>query len=154
MAMVLEEYFPQAASTTRILATDLSTAVLRRARSGQYQQLEVNRGLPASMLVKHFKQEPDGWILSETIRRRIEFREMNLAKPWPSMPAFDLILIRNVMIYFDIPLRRKILEQAHKLLVPGGYLLLGGAETTLMIADGFAPFSVGRTTFYKRSCDV
>lgn len=153
VAMLLADYFPGAFAASRILATDLCTSVLRRARSGLFQQLEVNRGLPASLLVRHFRQEPVGWAISDRLRERIEFREMNLAKPWPSMPRFDLIMIRNVMIYFDLPTRRRILEQARALMAPGGVLLLGGAETTLMVADGFVPHTVGRTTFYKRNGD-
>lgn len=154
IAMLLADHFPSAFPASRILATDLCTTVLRRARAGVYQQLEVNRGLPAPLLVKHFRQEADNWIIEDRLRERVEFREMNLAKPWPALPTFDLIMIRNVMIYFDLPTRRKILEQAKALLAPGGYLLLGGAETTLMVADGFTPLTVGRTTFYKRTGDV
>lgn len=154
VAMLLSDHFPGAFPGSRILATDLCTAVLRKARSGLFQQLEINRGLPASLLVRHFRQEPDGWVISERLREKIEFREMNLAKPWPSLPCFDLIMIRNVMIYFDLPTRRRILEQAKSLMAPGGYLLLGGAETTLMVAEGFVPQAVGRTTFYRRSGDV
>ncbi len=154
LAMLLEEHFPHVAANAKILGTDLSTNVLRRARTGLFQQLEVNRGLPAPLLVKYFTQQADGWLLKEQIRRRVEFREMNLSKAWPAMGSFDLILIRNVMIYFDLPTRKAILDQARSLLTQGGLLLLGGAETTLMVADGFAPVSVGRTTFYKSISNV
>jgi len=154
LAMLLSEHFPEAARQSQIVGTDLCGPVLRRARAGLYQQMEVNRGLPAQYLVKYFKQQPEGWLIDETLRRRVEFREMNLAKPWLLPQGFDLILIRNVMIYFDLPTRRKILEQARDSLNPGGFLLLGGAETTLMIAEGFTPVAAGRSTFYKRSTDV
>lgn len=154
LAMLLAENFPVQAGRVSIFATDLCGAVLRRARSGLYQQLEVNRGLPANMLVKYFRQQPEGWQIDENIRKRVEFRELNLVKPWPVMPRFDLVMIRNVMIYFDLPTRKKILDQVQTLLSPGGFLLLGGAETTLMVTEGFVPVSFGRTTFYKRIADV
>jgi chemotaxis protein methyltransferase CheR len=149
LAILFEEHFPDIAANVQIIGTDLCTTVLRRARTGLFQQLEVNRGLPAHFLVKFFAQQEDGWQIREQIRRRVEFRELNLAKSWPSIGSFDLILIRNVMIYFDLPTRKKILDQARALLAPGGLLLLGGAETPFMVAEGYAAVSVGRTTFYK-----
>lgn len=151
LAMLIAENFPQAADRFQIIGTDISTHILRRARAGVYQQLEVNRGLPATLLVKYFKQVPDGWELSEDIRRRVEFRELNLARPWPGMPRCHLVMMRNVMIYFDIAVRRQILGQVRGTLHPGCYLLLGGAETTLMVDDGFSPLNIGRTTFYTSS---
>jgi len=111
--------------------------------------MEINRGLPAPLLIKYFRQVSDGWELNEAIRRRVDFRELNLARPFIGMPRCHLVLIRNVMIYFDIPMRQQILRQIKDLLLPGGYLLLGGAETTLMVDDGFAPVNIGRSTFYS-----
>ncbi len=149
LAMLLNEAFPSQADRFQIMATDISTSILRRARSGLYQQLEVNRGLPAPYLVKYFTQTPEGWQINEQIRRSVDFREINLSRPFVGMPKFHFVLIRNVMIYFDIPVRRQILKQVRELLVPGGYLLLGGAETTLMVDDGFTPVNIGRSTFYQ-----
>jgi len=151
LAMLIAENFPQVADRFLIIGTDISTHILRRARAGIYQQLEVNRGLPAALLVKYFSQTPEGWQISEELRRRVEFRELNLSRPWLGMPRCHLVMIRNVMIYFDIPVRRQILGQVRSTLLPGGYLLLGGAETTLMVDDGFSPLNIGRTTFYTNS---
>jgi len=149
LAMMLNERFPDKIDRFQIIATDISTAILRRARAGIYQQMEINRGLPAPLLIKYFRQVSDGWELNEAIRRRVDFRELNLARPFIGMPRCHLVLIRNVMIYFDIPMRQQILRQIKDLLLPGGYLLLGGAETTLMVDDGFAPVNIGRSTFYS-----
>ena len=149
IAMMLADAFPAQADSFQIIATDISTNILRRAPSGIYQQIEVNRGLPAAHLVKHFTQIPEGWQISEQIRRRVEFREINLSKPWGFLPRFDLVLIRNVMIYFDMPTRRQILGRVRDSLLPGGYMLLGGAETTLMVDAGYTPITLGKSTFYK-----
>ena len=149
-AMLLREHFPHAAGRFDLLASDFSQQALRRAREGRYQQIEVNRGLPASYLVKYFLQDGDQWRLGESVRRMVSFFEINLARSWPSLPPCDLVLIRNVMIYFDVPTRQRILRQLRNVLSPGGLLLLGGAETTLMVDDGFEPVVIGKSTFYRR----
>ena len=100
--MLLRERFPEIVATWKItiLATDISHPILERSRSGLYSQLEVNRGLPAPILVKYFKQVGLHWELKEDVRRMVEFRELNLCRPWPALPMCDMILLRNVMIYF------------------------------------------------------
>lgn len=150
LAMLLADHFPDLADwRIQILATDISPTVLRRARSGIFQQLEVNRGLPATCLVKHFKQEGRNWILSEAIRRRVEFRALNLARPWAGLPSCDLIFMRNVMIYFDLETRRSILRQVRRVLAPDGYLLLGTAETAVNLDNGFSAVTFDRATFFQ-----
>lgn len=137
-AILLREHFPNLADwQVGVLATDLSGEVLSRARDGRYTQFEVNRGVPAGLLVKHFRQHGATWELNEDVRRRVQFRELNLAKPWPTLPRMDLVFLRNVMIYFDIDTKKAILGRVARMLRPGGYLLLGGAETTLNLDDSF-----------------
>ena len=111
--------------------------MLARARAGRYSQIEVNRGLPAALLVKYFRQHGATWELNEDVRRMVEFRELNLARPWPPLPRMDLVFLRNVMIYFDVETKKAILGRVARLLRPDGYLLLGGAETTLNLDDSF-----------------
>lgn len=147
IAMLLAEHFPDLPA--RIIGTDLSPTVIAKARAGLYQQIEVNRGLPAKLLVKYFTQVSAGWQLSDTIRKRVEFREMNLIRPWPVLPASHIVMLRNVMIYFEIEVRRQILRQMKKVLAPGGYLALGGAETTVTMDPSFTPVPVGRATFFQ-----
>jgi chemotaxis protein methyltransferase CheR len=153
VAILLREHFPELAGwDVRLLATDLSAEVLGRAREGRFNQIEVNRGLPAAVLVKYFTQHHgQTWQLSEAIRGMVEFRELNLARPWPPLPAMDLILLRNVMIYFDVPTRKTVLSRAGALLRPEGYLLLGSAETTLNLDDSFRRVEQVRGGFYQRS---
>lgn len=135
-ALLVREHFPQLSGwRLDLLATDLSADALARARAGRYSQLEVNRGLPAALLVKYFRQHGATWELNEDVRRMVEFRELNLTRPWPALPTADLVFLRNVMIYFDVETKKAILGRAARVLRPDGYLLLGGAETTLNLFD-------------------
>jgi chemotaxis protein methyltransferase CheR len=132
-----------------ILATDIDEKVLARARTGEYSQAEVNRGLPARQLVKHFEKNGARWRIRETLRRWVRFRRMNLAGPWPAMEPMDLILIRNVLIYFDTQTKRDVLTRARAVLRPGGYVLLGGSETTINLTDAYDRVRLGRTVAYR-----
>lgn len=150
VAMLLREHFPQLVSwRVHLLATDFSTSVLRRAREAVYSQIEVNRGLPAPMLVKWFRKDGLDWRLRDDARNAVEFREFNLTAPWPAMPPQDIVLMRNVLLYFEPPTRRAVLRNAHKVLAPDGLLFLGGSETTLMLDDSFEPVTFGRTVAYR-----
>ena len=147
IAMLLAESFPGLSS--RILGTDISTTIIKRAAAGRYDQLEVNRGLPAKYLVKYFRQDTGGWQLDERIRRQVEFRSINLAGPWTGLPRFHLVFLRNVMIYFDLETRRQILRRVREVLAPGGFLVLGSAETTVMVDPDYVPVTLGKATFYQ-----
>ena len=150
VAMLLREYFPQLVSWhVHLLATDFSTTVLRRAREAVYSQIEVNRGLPAPMLVKWFRKDGLDWRLRDDARNAVEFRELNLTAPWPAMPAQDIVLMRNVLLYFDTPARRAVLRNVHRVLAPDGLLFLGGSESTLTNDDVFEPVTFGRTVAYR-----
>ncbi len=148
--MVLRENFPQLLEwRIRFLATDLSTEMLRRSREGIYSQLEVNRGLPAKLLLKYFEKRGTDWQIARSLRDSIEFTELNLAGHWPAMPPLDIIFIRNVLIYFDLPTKRTILGRMKKLLRPDGYLFLGGAETTLNVDEGFRREAADKSFVYR-----
>ena len=149
LAMLLHEHFPQLANwKVTILATDLSPTVLAQARAGSYNQFEVNRGLPAQLLLKHFQKVGDRWEINEDLKKRIEFRPMNLIEPWPALPCMDIILIRNVMIYFDVPTKQTILRKIRSCLSPQGALLLGTAETTINLDPFWRPVCHGLATVY------
>jgi chemotaxis protein methyltransferase CheR len=150
LAMSLRENFPQLADGWKIsiLATDLAPAVLAQARAGRYSQFEVNRGLPASYLVKYFTQHGDFWHVNDDIKQMIDFRPMNLAQPWPVLPPFDLVFLRNVMIYFDVETKKSILKKVRACLLPHGYLFLGTAETTTNLDPAFQPVTFGKAVVY------
>lgn len=150
IAIMLKENFPELSNwMVNILATDLSSEVLAKARSGVYNQIEVNRGLPAALLSRYFVQHGVKWQLCEEIRRKVDFKEMNLTRPWPLLPPMDIVLLRNVMIYFDVDAKKSILSKMAALLRPDGYLLLGGAETTMNLNDSFQRVDFSKAGFYR-----
>ena len=152
VAMALREHFPALGGwDVRIIASDMSRDVLARAQAGRYSQFEISRGLPATLLVKYFEQHGAAWEISPAIRRMVEFREINLIQPWTGMPRMHLVLLRNVLIYVDVKTKKAILDKAGRLLTPGGYLLLGGAETTMGLDDSFESLSLqGAVCFQRR----
>ncbi len=112
-----------------VLGTDLSGAVLERARAGVYTQLEVNRGLPVSALVNHFDRAGTGWQVAADVRAHVGFRQHNLLDAPPAGPLFDVVFVRNVLIYFDAAARRDVLARIARVVRPGGFVILGAAET-------------------------
>jgi chemotaxis protein methyltransferase CheR len=150
LAMLLKEMGPALAGwTVRIIATDLSTEMLARARQGRFSQIEMNRGLPAQYLVKYFKKQGLEWQVSDDIRQMVEFRELNLAEAWPLLPAPDVVFMRNVLIYFGMETKRAILGRVRCLMRPDGYLFMGGAETTLNLDDAYQRVPIGKTICYR-----
>jgi chemotaxis protein methyltransferase CheR len=148
--MLIAEHFPELLEwDITFIATDLCAEVLARARSGRFSQLEVNRGLPATLLLKYFVRQGAEWEIREDLRRRVEFRELNLAKEWTPLPPLDLVFLRNVLIYFDVAIRKTILAKVRRLLRPGAYLLLGGAESIFNMDDAFERVVLDKTTCYR-----
>jgi chemotaxis protein methyltransferase CheR len=132
----------------QILGTDFSSQVLERARSGKYQQIEVNRGLPAALAVKHFRRSGVDWQLSDVLRRMAVFETIDLRQSMRALGPFDLVFCRNVLIYFDSETKKKILRELHGTLFRGGWLLLGGAETAFGVEDFFQRQTVGNAIVY------
>ena len=97
-----------------------------------------------------FVQEGKTWRAREELRALMEFQEFNLARPFPPLPTFDFVFLRNVMIYFDIEVKKTILGQVRRVLSPEGYLFLGGVETTFNIDEKFESVSHGKTVCYRR----
>ena len=123
----------------QVLGTDISVEQVTRAKLGLYSDFEVQRGLPAQSLAQYFKKAPDGWLVCEAVRRLVEFRRWNLMDDMQPLGTFDLVFCRNVLIYFDLPTKRRVLDAIWKRMAPGGLLYLGGAETTFGVSDRFAP---------------
>jgi chemotaxis protein methyltransferase CheR len=147
---MLIRHFPELESwNVRILATDISPSMLKRTQEGLYSQLEVNRGLPAPLLVQHFNRVGMHWEVSDDLRRMVQTEFVNLAAPWPVLPPFDLIFMRNVLIYFDVPTKQTILGRVRRQLRPDGLLLLGGAETTMNLDANFERVQIGRSNWYR-----
>lgn len=151
VAMLLQDWLlAHPGWRARIVATDLDEQVLARARTGRYSQLEVNRGLPVQRLVRHFVRVGTEWELDPGLRRMVEFRQLNLAAAFPPATGmYDVVFCRNVLIYFDLQAKREILGRLKQVLRPGGFLMLGGAETTLNIDEDFERIQVDRATCYR-----
>jgi chemotaxis protein methyltransferase CheR len=149
IAMLLEDSLPNATTRVSITATDLSRQMVERTRAGRFTQLEVNRGLPASLLVRHFTRAGSEWEVSPALRRMVTATECNLAAPLPRLGPFDVVYLRNVLIYFDLPTKQAILRRVRDLMRPDGWLFLGAAETTLGVDDTWDRVVVGRSSAYR-----
>lgn len=151
LAMLIEQEFPELRTwKVRIVGTDISSAILERARAGRYSQMEVNRGLPAAMLTRYFERVGTEWVLKPQIRNRVEFEEMNLAKAWPALPAMDIVMMRNILIYFNVPVKREILAKVRGVMQPDGYMFLGSAESTINLDENFERIAFEKTACYRR----
>ena len=150
LAILINEYFAsQPDWSVSITATDISEEMLNYSRMGCYTQMEINRGLPAMMMVKYFEKHESMWKAKENIMSLLNFRQLNLSERWPAMPKMDIIFLRNVLIYFDQETKRNILKQVRQQLNPEGYLFLGSAETTFNLDDSFERVLFGRAVCYK-----
>ena len=132
---------------TEIVATDISMAVLEKAKSGIYSQFEVQRGLPIQMLLKYFNQTNELWQIDSSIRAMVKYRELNLLEDISSLCAFDIVFCRNVLIYFDKDTKATVLRSINGLMPKDGVLFLGGAETVLGVSDNFKPVTGWRGAY-------
>ncbi|WP_082812786.1 CheR family methyltransferase [Cellulomonas timonensis] len=148
IAMTLQDALPPQTEAD-ILATDLSEQVLARARAGRYSQLEVDRGLPAAMRARHFQADGAEWRISDELRASVRFLRHNLLDASPAGQGFDLVFLRNVLIYFDVATKQQILARMHRVLRPGGFLVLGAAETTIGVDDDWERLPLGRGSVYR-----
>lgn len=151
LAMLLRDSFPQLLGwNLSFIATDISETALARAREGRFNATEIGRGLPAQFRQRYFIQDGDGLRVRDEVRRMVAFRAMNLVGPWPNMPELDLVLLRNVLIYFNVETKRNILQKIQRYLRPDGCLLLGAAESTLHIEESYEVVHLERTAYYRQ----
>jgi chemotaxis protein methyltransferase CheR len=122
-----------------ILATDIATGVLEKAKSGIYSQFEVQRGLPVTMLIKYFSQVGEMWQIAPEIRGMVKFQPLNLLHDFSALGPFDLVFCRNVLIYFDQDTKIDVLNRIGRVMASDGYLALGGAETVVGLTGAFKP---------------
>lgn len=122
-----------------IIATDLSTEIVDKAKAGMYTQFEVQRGLPIQLLVKYFKQEGEQWQVDKSLRDMVSVRQFNLLDDYRKLGKFDVVFCRNVLIYFDQPTKGDILDRIATSLAADGVLYLGGAESVLGLTQAFKP---------------
>lgn len=150
LAILIREHFPQLAGwNVNILATDLSKEMVEKTTKGDYSQLEVNRGMPAPLLAKHFHRQGVRWQVNDDVRRLVTCRTLNLLESWSGIPPADIVFIRNVLIYFEPDLKKAIFAKLRKVLRPGGYLFLGGGESTLNLDPGYKRLDIARSGCFQ-----
>lgn len=136
LAMLVDQAgLKQSGWTVNIIATDLSAEVLEKAKAGLYSQFEVQRGLPVNLLLKYFTQVGDVWQISPAIRAMVDFRPLNLIKPFAELGTFDIVYCRNVLIYFDTPTKADVLKRICNQMSDDAVMLLGAAETVIGLTD-------------------
>jgi len=152
IALMLREHFGGLPGwDVRLIASDLSRDMVARGREGRYSQLEVNRGLPAPLLAKYFEKEGLEWRISERIRERVEFREINLLESWGALRPPDVVLLRNVLIYLADDAKRTVLGRLRTAMPADGYLFLGAAETTHGLDANYRRETVQSAVCYRPS---
>jgi chemotaxis protein methyltransferase CheR len=138
LIMLLDEMKAQLGGrNVEIHASDISEAILNKAKSGLFNQFEVQRGLPTKMLLQYFQKVGDNWKISADVVKRVNFFKFNLLEEPRALGQFDVVFCRNVLIYFDRPTRAKIFTRIADRLAPDGFMLLGGAESTFGVTDRF-----------------
>lgn len=149
VAIQLREYFPQLAEwNIQIHAAEIAETALKAAQAGVYSQADVNRGVPAPLLLKHFQKTNEQWHLKDSVRYMVRYTQINLAETWPELPPMDLILLRNLVSGWNKATQDSVLERAERLLRPGGYLVLGNKETLPILEDLFEAKAHGKITAY------
>jgi chemotaxis protein methyltransferase CheR len=140
LAMTLKEMGAKVVGREiEIVATEFSTQVLEKAKSGLFSQFEVQRGLPIQLLVKYFDQIGDTWQINPDVRAMVQFRPFNLLHDFTLLGRFDLVFCRNVLIYFDQETKMRVLDRVARIIEPDGYLVLGAAETVVGLTESFKP---------------
>jgi chemotaxis protein methyltransferase CheR len=148
IAMMLLE-MGKSADQVEIIGTDLSEQVLERARLGRFVQFEVNRGLPPHYLMKYFVREGLDWRVKDHVRDMVQFHRLDLRRIPRVTEDYDLILCRNVLIYFNTGTKKQVLSAIKDVLALGGVLVLGCAETVINLEQGFRREVMGQSTFYS-----
>jgi chemotaxis protein methyltransferase CheR len=134
--------------TIDILGTDVSHRAINAARSGCYSQFEVQRGLGVTQMLRHFDETPRGWQVREDVRGKVRFHQHNILGPFPGRMPFDLVLCRNVLLYFDRQVRTQAFARLSSAVMPDGFLMLGAGETVVGQTDRFVP-SARRASFFE-----
>lgn len=130
-----------AENAVEIVGTDISQSCLTKAAAGVYSSFEIQRGLPIQKLTRYFEKDGESWRAKTELRSRVTWKRHNLMdSPW-ALGRFDIVFCRNVLIYFDVSTRRRILDLVAGQMQNGGHLFLGASETTLGVTNAFTQTS-------------
>jgi len=151
IAMLVKENFPELATwKLKLIGADLSSKILKRAKSGVFNQTEMNRGLPMQLLLKYFTKDGVQWRIAEEIHNMIDVQALNLIEQFPSsMQKMDVVFLRNVLIYFSPEMKTSILNKVRASLARDGYLFMGNAETTLNLNVKFKKQLIGNAVCFR-----
>ncbi len=150
VSMLIQEHFPELSTwRVKIDCADYSHEMIERSRTGSYSQFDVNRGLSAKLLAKYFERRGLRWFAVDSLRDGMTFRTCNLATNWSEAIVADLILVRNVLIYFDKRMKEQILARMHRTLRPDGCLFLGAGETLVNLETSFRSEMMGDWPVYR-----
>ncbi len=149
LMMMRDSFIQLGAWKLELLGTDLSAEMVRRAKAATYSSFEVRRGMADAQTWKWLEPVGDDYRVKEELRELVDFREMNLVAPFPPMATYDLVLLRNVLIYFDVETKRQILKRIRAVLAPDGVLMIGASESLLGVDESWKAVRVGRATTYK-----
>ena len=133
-----------------ILATDISASALATAATAKYARRDLDRGLSPGHVQRFFEQQGDYWVLKPAVRQIVEFRRVNLTQSLANLGTFQLILCRNVLIYFDLATRRRICDQIYEMLAEGGWFVLGSAESLFGLDHQFQSMRFGDTLLFRK----
>ena len=150
IAMLIREYFPELYDWNILIqATDISEVILDKARQGIYSASEVKRGLDERFLQKYFHPQGDGYQINPSIRSMVNFLPHNLVAPWPFYPKFDLIMLRNVLIYFNQATKDQVLEKMHKQLNGVHSVLVLGASESIYLNEQYKTIPLEKISYYQ-----
>lgn len=133
-----------------LLGTDISDSAIAQASYGKYNKFEIERGLDRAVLRKYFTLFGDSWKIKDEVRSMVNFRKMNLMQPFSALGKFDIILCRNVAIYFTLQDRTKLFNKIADSLADDGYLLIGSTESLTGVCSRFIPKRHLRSIFYQK----
>ena len=155
LAMLLRQWQLQKPNRNyEILVTDYSERVLKQAKDGKYTDLEVHRGLTEEQLKKSFEKDTGDsnvWSIRPELKRQMNFRQVNLLEDWSGLGTFHVIFCRNVLIYQSVENKKKVISRLYNSVQPGGYLVLGAAETMIGLSDNFEIKRLGRAVYYQKT---
>ena len=150
VAIVLQELLGDLSKyAIKLLGTDISDAALAQASSGKFNKFEIERGLPRDKLARYFTPSDQTWKVNDQIRSMVNFRKLNLMQSFTGLGKFDVVLCRNVAIYFTLEDRKKLFNRIADVLEPDGYLLIGSTESLTGICARFIPKRHLRSIFYQ-----
>ncbi len=150
VALSIAEHFPSAVSSNiRIVASDISASMIDQARQGVYTDFQMGRGITPDIRERYFHRHGKGWRINRNIASMIDFRIINIIDALPQLPQMDILLLRNVLIYFSTQVRKRVLNEIHAALRPGGYLFLGVAETNVHMPGRFERIIEGKTLYFR-----